>query len=210
MAKFKIQKDAETNVFANPGNVIGGTGGLTSISGTQVQPVVFIEGASKASGSILRARGRNKFLVSDGTNTGVCTLTNVPSANVGSGQMSVQINTARVTSANLITFTGSATTFAYLTYSTGNVAGDTIVAGERITGTAVNGNVTISSISTVGSLANANLSFSSQVIANATVNVNASVFASRLTNKFVTDFDNNKYVWSFGLPSGAVVQINGN
>mgnify|MGYP006269964521 CR=1 FL=1 len=42
MGKFKIQKGATVNQYFDAGNVIGGTGGLTSISGTQIQPSVYL------------------------------------------------------------------------------------------------------------------------------------------------------------------------
>ena len=40
MAKFKIQKAATVNQYFDQTNVIGGTGGLTSLGGQQIQPQV--------------------------------------------------------------------------------------------------------------------------------------------------------------------------
>lgn len=70
MAKFKIQKSATVNQYADALNVIGGTGGLTTITGSQVQAQVnVVQTGTTANGSLLRARGRSKFLVADTTNT---------------------------------------------------------------------------------------------------------------------------------------------
>lgn len=70
MAKFKIQKSATVNQYADALNVIGGTGGLTTITGSQIQAQVNVaQTGTTANGSLLRARGRSKFLVADTTNT---------------------------------------------------------------------------------------------------------------------------------------------
>lgn len=70
MAKFKIQKSATVNQYADALNVVGGTGGLTTITGSQVQAQVnVVQTGTTANGSLLRARGRSKFLVADTTNT---------------------------------------------------------------------------------------------------------------------------------------------
>jgi hypothetical protein len=115
MAKFKIQKSATVNEYFDSTNVIGGTGGLTSITGTQIQPHVYIDevGASSTTGSILRSKGRGKFLVTDGTYTGVCTLVN--SGTLAAGQMYIQATkadtthfyVARLTNKFVIDFSGN-------------------------------------------------------------------------------------------------------
>jgi hypothetical protein len=70
MAKFKIQKSATVNLYADALNVIGGTGGLATITGSQIQAQVnVVQNGTQANGSLLRARGRSKFLVADTTNT---------------------------------------------------------------------------------------------------------------------------------------------
>lgn len=69
MAKFKIQKSATVNQYADALNVVGGTGGLTTITGSQIQAQVnVVQNGSTANGSLLRARGRSKFLVADTSN----------------------------------------------------------------------------------------------------------------------------------------------
>ena len=92
MAKFKIQKSATVNV--GPG-IVGGNGGLTSIDGNQIQCKVYLDGGSQgANGSILRQRGRGKFLVTDGTRVGVCTLVNKAAGSLAVGEMSIQATTS--------------------------------------------------------------------------------------------------------------------
>jgi hypothetical protein len=53
---------------------LGGVGGLTSLSGNQIQPTVKIGSASAGNGSIIAQKGIRKFRVTDGTVTGTCTL----------------------------------------------------------------------------------------------------------------------------------------
>ena len=214
MGKFKIQKSATVNQYADAGNVIGGTGGLTSIAGTQVRPNVYISGASAgAYGSIKAQKGRGKFLVTDGTYTGQCTLQNLPNANLSSGQMSIGVDTAYITYANVNAAAGSQT-YGYITYLTANVTGPkTVAAGDYIRGTSITGNVVVTTVTANATTlqTNANVTFSSQSVTNAS---NASGlyvggYAARLSNKFVRDFNSNKFQWTFGNPTATTVRIPG-
>ena len=213
MAKFKIQKAATVNQYFDAGNVIGGTGGLTTISGTQIRPNVFVTG-SAGYGSILNQKGRGKFLVQDGSgNKGQCTLTAVPNANLAANQMTIQVDTSSF-AANVGNLgVSAATTYASVIWSNANVAGVTSpTIGSVLTGVgAITGNVTIRSIAAYGSGgSNANVTINSQVVANAaTATVNTSVYAKRLTNKFVQDFSDNEYKWTFGPPTSTTVRIPG-
>jgi len=267
MAKFKIQKSATVNQYADTNNVIGGTGGLTTISGNQVRANVYVAGASvPALGSLLRSKGKSKFLVNDVTtindenittgnayvitsvgNTnwaalggpqsagvgdiftatsqnpslsttgtvnllGVCTLANVPNANLSAGSMSIGVDTAVISYANVNVYVGGSTTYAYVTYLTANVTGPkTPGVGDYLRGTGATGNAVISSVTVVGAQSNANISISSQAVAN--VSNQASIYgggyASRITNKFVTDFSGNKYQWKFTDPTATTVRIPG-
>ena len=92
MAKLKISAQSSiTNVtYPNPQNdrfvgpeIIdgyhqGGTGGLTSLGGQQIQPQVYIKNGSSLPGSIIFQKGAHKFRVTDGTLTGDCSLVNSP------------------------------------------------------------------------------------------------------------------------------------
>jgi hypothetical protein len=50
---------------------------------------VFITGFSEADGYIIRQKGSTKYLVTDGTNTGVCTLANEADTSLTSGNMNI-------------------------------------------------------------------------------------------------------------------------
>lgn len=133
MAKFKIQKSVTVNVGFDQSAVIGGTGGLTSISGNQIQVKAYPYGGSAANASIIRAKGKSKFLVSDGTNVDVCTLVDKAVGTLAVHEMSI----------------------------------------------------------------------------TATPAVGGTFRIARLTNKFVIDFNGNKYQWKFGSAAGSVVSIPG-
>ena len=209
MAKLKItQTTSITNVtypeptvdrYVSPvvidGSHIGGTGGLTSQAGYQIAPTVKIGTNASAAGSVLAQKGSHKFRVTDGTNKGDCKLVNLATPTV-SNTMSIQVNLATATAANLTTTTGSATTFAYVTYASANIAGPVAVtAGQVLTGTGITGTVTIQTVSVAGGLANANVSFTSQTVSNiaGTGTFSISCFASKINNKYVWDFGNDGY-----------------
>ena len=210
MAKFKIQKSATVNVGFDSSAVIGGTGGLTSITGNQIRPNVYIAGGSLTVGSIIAKKGRTKFLVNDGTRTGQCTLNNLPAANLSSGQMSIGVDTAVVTG-NANSFVGGATTYAYITFATTTLAGPTTPAvGDYVRGTGILANAVISSYSVSNGLGNANVTISSQTVSNvAATTFYIGGYAARLSNKFVIDFNGNKYQWKFTDPTSTTVRIPG-
>jgi len=216
MAKFKIQKSATVNQYFDATNVIGGTGGLTSISGNQIRPNVYVIGASSAGfGSILLQKGRAKFLVQDANgNKGQCTLVNIPNANLSAGSMSIGVDTATLSAANVNVYVGGSTVYAYITYATSAITGvKAPAAGDYIRGTSLTGNVVISTVNanvTTG-LSNANVSISSQVVSNAAAVTGIFVggYVARLTNKLAQDFNNLEYQWTFSNPTATTVRIPG-
>jgi hypothetical protein len=130
---LKIAKLQGTIVVdrAIPGTIntqpVGGVGGLTSIAGNQIQPRVKIGAASNANGSILRQKGRKKFLVTDGSNVGVCTLVDKADGSLANNEMSI----------------------------------------------------------------------------TATRSTAATFRANRISNRYVWDFDNKRYIWTFGTAQAA-------
>jgi hypothetical protein len=214
MGKFKIQKSATVNQYFDTNNVIGGTGGNTSITGSQIRPNVFVTGAAAATyGNIKAQKGRAKFLVTDGTYTGQCTLQNLPNANLAAGQMSIGVDTAYITYANVNAAAGSQT-YGYITYLTANVTGPkAVAAGDYIRATSITGNVIVNTVTanTTTLQTNANVTFSSQSVTNAsnTANLYVGGFASRLSNKVVRDFAGNKYQWTFNNPTTTTARIPG-
>lgn len=77
--------------------VVGGdvTGANTANAGTAAYPTVsvrcYIAGASETDGFILRQKGARKFLVYDGSNVGVCTLSDEADAALSEGSMTVTV-----------------------------------------------------------------------------------------------------------------------
>lgn len=101
MAKLKIAHalnggvlDKYTGPTTISGNYLGATGGLTSVAGNQIQPAVKIGAASAGNGSIKAQKGSRKFLVTDGTNTGICTLVNKASGSLAANEMSITVTKA--------------------------------------------------------------------------------------------------------------------
>jgi hypothetical protein len=244
MAKFKITKTNSTSGGYGQGTTLvdayissglpdgahyGGTGGNTSIAGNQIQPAVKIGTNAAAAGSIQSKIGRAQFRVNDGTNVGDCRLVNAPQANLTTNTMSIQVNSTLLGSANVTAAVNNTTpvTFAYLTFATANVAGPLTATaatslGYTVTNTGLVGNVTIASISTTGGLTTANLSFASQTVSNVTAtNMNMSFYASRITNKYVSDYagatnlstnisggyNPNKYRYRLAAPNADFVQV---
>ncbi|HET8688747.1 MAG TPA: hypothetical protein VFM18_19190 [Methanosarcina sp.] len=218
MAKLKITQTNSTtgdvvDAFVSPtlinGSHFGGTGGNTSITGQQIQPTVFITGGSQKTGNIIAQKGAHKFRVYDGTLIGTCTLANT--STLAAGQMNIQINLASIVSANLIAANVvSGATSTYVTYATANIAtplGAPIV-GHQIVG--FTGNAATSFVTainpTVAGLANITVSVTGNVAAQ-TATVTESAYASRITNKFVYEFDGDKYRYHLTTPDTTFVQV---
>jgi len=146
---------------------------------------------------------------------GVATLTNVPVPNLSVGQASLPVNLNAFT-ANVGNLGASgATTFISVIWSNANVAGvKTPTVGSTFANLAlgISGNATVTSIASYGTNgSNANVAINSQTVANvASATVNTIVYAARLTNKTVTDFNGNKYNWTFSTPTATTVQVQGN
>ena len=216
MARLKISKtyngitiDANVSPTLVNGNVIGGTGGNTTITGQQLQPMVFITGGSQKTGNILHQKGAHKFRVWDGTLIGTCTLANT--GTLAAGQMNIQINLSAITSANLAAanvVTGA--TSSYVTYATANIVTPFAnpIVGHQIVG--FTGNAATAYVTainpTVAGLANITVSVAGNVAAQ-TTNVTESAYASRITNKFVYEFDGDKFRYHLTTPDATFVQV---
>jgi hypothetical protein len=228
MAKFKITTtdssgqihDRYTSQQYINGAYVGGTGGVTTQVGRQIQPVVKVGSASASTGNIVLQKGSKEFRVTDNAspnNTGTCTLVNLATP-TASNTMSIQVNTASLTGATVTTYTASTGTVAYVTgfAQVGPVA---LAAGQVVTGTAFTGTVTIGSIVSASNIA---LSYTSQTNANASgIVVSTTVYASRITNKFVYDFGSdgslstnisggynpNRYRYHCATPDATFVEV---
>ena len=94
---LKIKESATVDVgFNNPTGgqyygVVGGDTDLSNYAHPVVKVRVKITGESEADGYIIRQKGASKYLVSDGTNTGVCSLVNLADSNLTDGDMTVTV-----------------------------------------------------------------------------------------------------------------------
>lgn len=167
MAKFRVAKTtAQATAY---GNGTGLEGGLTSLTGNQIQPRVKLGSGSEATGSILRAKGSRSFLVTDGASV------NDESVSVGS---IYQILTVGNTDWNAMGLRGTAAVGAIFTAT---------AAGS---GT---GTVSLVKKCTLANLADAALTADTMTIT--CTKADTSTFkAKRITNKHVWDFSDNKYL----------------
>lgn len=70
---------------------IGVVGGDTTLDGAQVLIRVKIGANAEADGYIIRQKGSRKFLVTDGSNTGVCQTANLTDTNLTDDTMTISI-----------------------------------------------------------------------------------------------------------------------
>jgi hypothetical protein len=217
MAKLKITQtdssgqihDRYTSQQYINGAFVGGTGGLTSQIGRQIQGQVYVTGGSSTTGSILAQKGRKSFRVTDGTNTGDCTLVNNPNLTAGQMNILVTLNTAaaNIAAANVAGGATSTTvTYDTRTAITGPVqmprVGDYVIwtspsanIGSVVQVTAVNGTTSFT-IGTVGNVA-----------ASTGTVVSTCTYASRISNKFVHDYNPNKFRYHLSAPDATFVQV---
>jgi hypothetical protein len=100
---LKIAKSATIDTgFDQPYGVVGGD---TTIAVNQVLCQVKIGSNPEAPGSIIVQKGAKKYLVTDGTNTGICFLTDEPTGTLSDSSMTVTITKFDTTTARLANFT---------------------------------------------------------------------------------------------------------
>jgi hypothetical protein len=169
---------------------IGGTGGLTSVGGLQIQGQVFVNNthvSSSTTGAILAQKGAHKFRVQDGNGyVGDCVLMNTPNPTAGQMNILISLNTstAAVAAANMAG--GATSTTVTFSSVTGPVALPR--PGDWLNWTSPSGN--IAGFTQVQSISNgtATILTSGNVAAATGVSVTVQTYASRITNKFVYDF----------------------
>lgn len=83
---LKIQKTTIQAGFAGQYGIVGGD---TTLAGNQIKCRVKIGSNAEADGWIIRQKGARKFLVSDGTNTGICILADTVDGNLAIDTMTV-------------------------------------------------------------------------------------------------------------------------
>ena len=107
MAKFRTAKTNGQGTVWGQGP--GLKGGLTTLSGSQIVCRVKVGANAEANGSIVRQKGIKKFVVSDGSNTGTCTLANTANASLANNTMTITC-----TYPNAATFRASRITNKYV------------------------------------------------------------------------------------------------
>jgi hypothetical protein len=87
--------------------VVGGGagGGIATIAYPTVKCRVKIGSNSEADGYIIRQKGATKYLVSDGTNTGVCILANKSDGALAANEMNIQLTAGDSTLINIARLT---------------------------------------------------------------------------------------------------------
>lgn len=166
MAKFRVARTNAQGTAYNNGTPL--EGGLTSLTGNQIQPRVKLGAASEATGSILRAKGSRSFLVTDGAS----------------------INDEDMVAGNMYQIL----TVGNTDWAAVGVKGAAAVGGIFVATAAGAGSGTVSLVKkcTLANLANGALTADTMTI-TCTKQTSATFRAKRITNKFVWDFSDNKY-----------------
>lgn len=167
MAKFKIAHIAAD--VGTYGVSTGLTGGLTSLTGNQIQPRVKIGSGSEATGSILAAKGSRKFAVTDGASI------NDESLVVGNRYIILTVgNTDWKTVAGV---DNAAVGLIFTCLAVGAGSGTAAAVGTC----------------TLVDKSNGTLAANEMTI-TCTLPSSSTFRAKRINNKFVVDFSDNKYL----------------
>jgi hypothetical protein len=232
MAKLKIQKTANgitvdsfvSNIQIN-GSRIGGTGGDENQTVSTIRIRYLRDtGGAVDTGYITAQKGTQKFQVNNTSeaNTTVVSLVNRTSTELTAANTATILANVMTISggnvANIGTGGGGYTNnraFAYVTWATANVAGNAypgighqITAGAGGLGTDFpTGNVTVVAIN---SQTNVTVSVATQTIttnAAGRMSLTESFNVKRISNKFVSEWDNSKWRYYLGTPysSGAAI-----
>ena len=216
MAKLKITQtdssgqihDRYTSLQYINGAYTGGTGGLTSQTGRQIQAQVYLPGGSSTTGSILAQKGRKTFRVTDGTNYGDAVLTNNPNLTTGQMNVLVTLNTAaaNIAAANVA---GGATSTT-VTYDTRtSVVGPVTFprVGDYVIWTSPSANIgAVVQVIAVTGTSSFTIGTTGNVAASSGTVTNTCTYAARISNKFIHDFNSNKFRYHLAAPDSIFVQ----
>lgn len=101
---LKIAKSATIDTGYDNGAGLGVVGGDTGIATTQILCRVKIGANPESDGYIIRQKGSKKYIVTDGTNTGICYLTNEPNGSLSESAMTVSATKLDTTTIRLAHF----------------------------------------------------------------------------------------------------------
>ena len=191
------------------GSRIGGTGGLTSITGQQIQPQVFVTGGSSTTGSIITQKGARKFRVTDGTLTGTCTLVDNPNLSAGQMNILVTLNTgaANIAAAN-VPGGATSTTVTYDTQTavTGPVSFPRV--GDYLIWSSPSANVAaVAEVTAVNGTTNFTIATTGNVANHTGVTLSTATYANRISNKFVIDFNDIKFRYHLAAADSTFVRV---
>ena len=191
--KLKITKNsATTDKQVSPilvgGQPIGGTGGLTSQTGSQIAPQVYC---------------------TDGTRSQTLTLVNNPT--LAAGQMNILINlntaAANIAAANVAGGATSATvTYDTRTTVTGPVTFPRV--GDYVIWTSPSANIgSVVQVTAVNGTTNFTIGTTGNVAASTGTVLTTSTYATRITNRTVTDYNSRRFFYRLAVPTTTYVQV---
>jgi hypothetical protein len=198
MAKLKITHTSGGQIhdrYTGPhyinGAYVGGTGGLTSQTGSQIQGQSFITGASSQACSILAQKGAHKFRVQDALgNKGICTLMNSPNVTAGKMNILITLNggAANIAAANVAGGATSTTvTFDTRTTVTGPVRFPRV--GDYVIWTSPSANIgSVVQVTAVNGTTNFTIGTTGNVAASTGTVVTTNTYASKINNRYVWDW----------------------
>jgi hypothetical protein len=195
MAKLKItQTDSSGQIhdrYQRPGQIngayVGGTGGLTSQTGRQIQGQSYINGASSQQCSILAQKGAHKFRVQDANGAkGTCTLVNSPNPTAGQMNVLLTLNSATASIAAANVAGGATSTTVTLSSVTGPVALPRV--GDWLSWTSPSANISNFVQVTGVNGSTITIGASGNVAAASGVSVTTNTYASKINNKYVWDW----------------------
>jgi hypothetical protein len=224
MAKLKITNtdssgqihDSFVMQTQSGGAYIGGTGGNTNQTGRQIQAVAKIGSAGTAGNSaIITQKGIRKHRVYNATDAfGTCTLANIVTP-TATNTMSIRVDLSELTGNIAAANVAGGATATFVTYATSSLVGPAALAtGDWIIGFASSSissygaKVTaINATAFGGTLSNVTVAISGNVAAQSAQTLTDTRFASRINNKYVHDFDGNRYRYHLAAPDSNFVRV---
>jgi len=219
MAKLKIHhttpSGANVDAYVSPIEInsthIGGTGGNNGQPVETIRIRYLRETTSAVdTGYIITQKGTKQFRVN---NTSNANSTVVSLVNLQSGELTeantatILVNVAEISGANLANIgTGGGgytdnQDYAYVTWAAANVTGySTLTVGHQITGTSATGNLTVVATNSTGNVVVA--LGTSQDVSDEQVDMKVTFAAKRISNKYVNDWQDNKWRYFLTAPYG--------
>ncbi len=218
MAKLKIQHTRTgapgyeagativTDSFVSPTTInstnIGGTGGDNDQTVPTIRIRYLRETTSAVDTGYIRVqKGEREFRVNNTSdaNGSVVTLVNRLSTELtAANTATILCNVATIQGANVANIGAGFRTSAYITWIAANVTGyQTPVVGHQLTNTGLTGNVTVA---VVNSATNVTVSCADQTVSAGQANIRQAFNVQHISNKFVWDWNLNKFRYYFGQP----------